>query len=379
MPTAKNIVFCADGTWNGPDEDENKDGVPDITNVLKLFLILQGDNTWASIRLKNEQEKVLTVGNENVQIAKYIHGVGDSDNPVLRILGGAFGAGIIARIVRGYTYISRNYVSGDRIFIAGFSRGAYTARALAGLICSEGLLDASQYDLEDRELAYTLATSAWRSYREKAANRSPIESLKHSLLNAVGRLPGFFRLPIASEQTVAAPVECVAVWDTVGSLGIPVFDQQGDSLDLFRFADENLGGKVRFGLHAVSLDERRINFPPTLWTSRAGITQLAFPGAHADVGGGYPSVKKESGLSDIALEWMIAQLKTKGLLFGDAPREVAPDPHGVLHTPWADGLFGALPDKARSWDRKYGLAEHDSIHKRVEANIGYAPTNRIPR
>ena len=80
------------------------------------------------------------------QAAKYLHGVGDSDNFLVKALGGALGAGLITRIVRGYTYISRTYAAGDRIFIVGFSRGAYTARALAGLIAAKGLLDATKLD-----------------------------------------------------------------------------------------------------------------------------------------------------------------------------------------------------------------------------------------
>ena len=97
------------------------------------------------------------------QIAKYLHGVGDSRNPIIKLLGGAFGVGVIARVVRGYTFISRNYVPGANIIIVGFSRGAYTARALAGLIVSQGLLAASL--TQDKELAYRRGAEAWYRYR----------------------------------------------------------------------------------------------------------------------------------------------------------------------------------------------------------------------
>lgn len=370
----KNIVFCADGTWNGPGEDGDKDGEPDITNVLKLFLILEGDISWGSIRLKDEQEKALAQEDSPIQVAKYLHGVGDSDNPIRKLLGGVFGAGIIARIIRGYTFISRHYQPGDKIFILGFSRGAYTARALAGLISSEGLLSPAKFNMDDRDLAYSVGTSAWRAYREKAANRSLAQKTREALFTAIQNLPGFARLPVRPQDCIKAPVECVAVWDTVGSLGVPLLDENGDQLDAFRFADQDLSGNVVHGIHAVSLDEQRINYQPTLWNARNNVIQYVFPGAHADVGGGYPG--KESGLSDIALVWMIGQLSARGLQFGKMPLDVSPDHTGVLHTPWTQGVFATLPYRPRAWDASYGLLEHDSVEKRMAIG-NYLPANRV--
>src|ERR1700676_2203471 len=145
----KNIVFCADGTWNGPSEvtgvsvtdtddtaGEVQTTVGNVTNVFKLFSNLPGHVTIETLGSRLEQERVATDDTGTpLQVAKYLHGVGDSMNPIIKLLGGAFGVGIIARIVRGYTFISRNYSPGDAIYIVGFSRGAYTARALAGMIC----------------------------------------------------------------------------------------------------------------------------------------------------------------------------------------------------------------------------------------------------
>jgi uncharacterized protein (DUF2235 family) len=129
---SKVIAFLADGTWNGVGVDKDQDGVPEATNVLKLYHNLAGDESIESFTLDNESERVAMDNNRNIsQIAKYLHGVGDSDNPIHKMLGGAFGAGLISRIVRGYTFISRNYEPGDKIIIVGFSRGAYTARARA--------------------------------------------------------------------------------------------------------------------------------------------------------------------------------------------------------------------------------------------------------
>src|SRR5262245_59123704 len=146
---AKNIIFCADGTWNNPSQDYDGDEVPDPTNVYKLFVCLGGAESTATLLTANEQYKELVSNGITVQISKYIHGVGDSRNLIGRIIGGAFGAGVISRIVRGYTFISRNYERGAKIFIVGFSRGAYTARALAWLIGSEG--DLAPALSEDKE------------------------------------------------------------------------------------------------------------------------------------------------------------------------------------------------------------------------------------
>ena len=165
---AKSIVFCADGTWNGPGQDENKDSLPNGTNVLKTFCNLKGEVSIETAKLLNEQEKVcLDDKGMPVQIAKYIHGVGDSRNSLIHLLGGVFGAGVVQRIVRGYTFISRHYESGDRIYLIGFSRGAYTVRALSGLILSIGLLNKNTLDLSNKEAAYQYGVAAWVEYRRK--------------------------------------------------------------------------------------------------------------------------------------------------------------------------------------------------------------------
>src|SRR3977135_4432729 len=170
---AKSIVFCADGTWNGPGDQSNASDIDgavekdsstrdNITNVVKLFTNLSGHVTPETLTLQNESEKVFTDSTGALlQIAKYMHGVGDSSNPIMKVIGGALGAGVMARIVRGYTFISRNYAAGDAIYIVGFSRGAYTARALAGMIATVGLLKAGTYDPTNKTQAYLRGFEAW--------------------------------------------------------------------------------------------------------------------------------------------------------------------------------------------------------------------------
>src|SRR5438093_7289410 len=191
---AKNIIFCADGTWNGPGQDEDHDRVADPTNVFKLFANLDGVDAPATARLADEQERSLTTPNGTVrQVAKYVHGVGDSDNFLVKMLGGVGGAGLITRVVRGYTFISRNYAAGDRIFVIGFSRGAYTARALAGLIAARGLLDATGIDLAEKEQAYRLGSAEWFEYRRGALRDRG--NLLHALQEVAFDLPGFLTRP----------------------------------------------------------------------------------------------------------------------------------------------------------------------------------------
>jgi uncharacterized protein (DUF2235 family) len=334
---SKTIIFCADGTWNGPDEADSDDPTGTATNVYKLFLNLQGEDTDHTLRLANEQERVLSSAGGVAQHAKYLHGVGDSSNPLFRALGGGLGAGLITRIVRGYTFLSRNYQDGDKIVLVGFSRGAYTARALAGMILAKGLLNPKSYG--DREDGYKQGAAVWYEYRmgKLAARVSLLEKLERTFFD---NLPKFLSKALNSDDRIPVKIEAIAVWDTVGAFGIPTYNLNREHLDLFQFADTALSADVGHGIHAVSIDEQRGDFTPTFWSNAAqhgGIKQALFPGAHSDVGGGYPATNKESGLSDIALEWMTNELAALGVKF-IAPPKVShmPDALGCAHAPWLD-------------------------------------------
>jgi glutathione S-transferase len=236
---AKNIVFCADGTWNNPNEDQDDDHRADPTNVFKLFLNLDGASSPLSLREADEQEKDLVESGVSRQVAKYIHGVGDTRNPIRRIVGGAFGAGTISRIVRGYTFISRNYEPGADIYIVGFSRGAYTARALAGLIASQGVL-APELTV-DKEAAYRRGAQVWYRYRKAALEKVKARGSLARLAEIASDLPAFLsRGNVKDDDLIPVDhIAAVGVWDTVGSLGIPSYVGGGlaDRVDAFRFAD----------------------------------------------------------------------------------------------------------------------------------------------
>ncbi|HSV25020.1 MAG TPA: DUF2235 domain-containing protein [Xanthobacteraceae bacterium] len=377
---SKNVIFCADGTWNGPGEADGDDKVTCVTNVFKIYVNLDGVSTIDSIRLKNEQERVLAAADGTVQqVAKYLHGVGDSDNFLVKALGGALGAGLITRIVRGYTFVSRNYLAGDKIFIVGFSRGAYTARALAGLIAAKGLLDATKLDLTNREGAYRLGAAVWYAHRRAQMRGNP--DLLGRLEETVLDLPGFLTRPTGDDTLVTAPIEAVAVWDTVGALGIPAFNAKMMRVDNFRFADLALSPKVRHGLHAVAVDEQREDFTPTLWDADQRVTQVLFVGAHGDVGGGYPENDNGAMLSDAPLKWMTAQLKLLGVRFSSSPVFVpAPDVTGLAHSPWLHPPWDVLPRGSRAFPG--GLALSQGMLDRIAGgNVvaeGHAPAPYMP-
>jgi uncharacterized protein (DUF2235 family) len=370
----KNIIFCADGTWNGPGEEEEHDRKGNDTNVFKLFLNLAGDLSPGTLRSADEQERSLSApgGGAVQQVAKYLHGVGDSNNFLVRVLGGVGGKGLVTRIVRGYTFVSRNYEVGDRLFIVGFSRGAYTARALGGLIAARGLLDAARNDLAtNREQAYRLGSAEWFAYR-----RDALQDRKNwfgKLQEIAFDLPGFLQAPPRAPRIADVEIEAIIVWDTVGSLGIPEYNLKTDTqLDAFQFADLKLNPKVHNGRHAVAVDERRSNFTPTLWEPDARIVQTLFPGAHSDVGGGYPVDGNQSGLSDGALQWVTRELMKLRVAFAATPAvTLRPDACGVSHAPWDEPPWNLLLSGPREFPP--GLVVHQSVRDRLDCGNRLAP------
>ncbi len=263
-----NIVICADGTWNRPEEDIEKD-FP--TNVLKLA------------------RSIKPSANGVKQHVFYDWGLGSYHNS---FSAGATGRGIHKNIVDGYRYIVQNYSSNDKIYLFGFSRGAYTVRALSGFINNCGILkrpDAS------------LISEAWEIYKSPLQENHP-----------GGETAKLFR---DTHCHSSRKVHFIGVWDTVGALGIP-FSLMGllDSHD--EFYDTKMGSNVSIARHALAIDEKREDFEPTIWTPRLGVDlkQVWFSGVHADVGGSYPPDKKTAiRASDTPLAWMLDEATNGGL------------------------------------------------------------------
>ena len=325
--------------------------------------------------LADEQERNLQRDGAIAQSAKYLHGVGDSRNPLVRLLGGTVGAGLIARIVRGYTYLSRNYRPGDRIFIVGFSRGAYTARALAGMIVARGLLDATQDrsgGQGDRVSArhVGLVRCIARQHRRRTPTCSagcrrccrvcPSCSARHD-----------------EAKLVDTEIEAVAVWDTVGSLGIPEFTLQRERVDAFQFADTRLSGKVHHGLHAVAVDEQRARLHADAVGPRCSDRPGAVPrrtlrrrrrlrhGRVPERAFGLLS-GMDDRRTDEAGRWLFARSPK----YVPNPRESSP-----LHQPWRDPPWNILPSRARNFPK--GLRLSRCLVARCGAALDplYAPRN----
>ena len=309
---SKNVVVCCDGTAN--------EFAKHNTNVVKLYSVLRHDPA--------------------TQVTYYHPGLGTMEpagalttvaRRVTKLLGMAFGYGLPNDVRDAYVFLMGHFEPGDRVFLFGFSRGAYTVRALAGLIAARGLIDAQAQDLTDKNEAYAMGATVWFDYRREALTARGIGI--GSIQEVAAELSGFVDRRPLPKLTKGVTIDTVAVWDTVGALGLPKFNRNFKRADVFEFVDTKLSPVVRRGVHAVALDEQRADFTPTLWAADARVTQVLFPGAHSDVGGGYPGT--ECGLSDGALQWMTTQLTDIGVRFAPSPRFVpAPDPCGIAHEPW---------------------------------------------
>jgi uncharacterized protein (DUF2235 family) len=262
---SKRIAYCADGTW---------DTSTSHTNVYKLY-------------------KALIVGAD--QMPFYDDGVGASGNPILKLVGGAFGTGLWQKIKDGYTKISQVYEAGDSLFIFGFSRGAYTARSLAGMIAACGL--------PTQDFTDAIVNTAFDAYRDKLNRASLLSKL-------------------ADCKLVNPGITMVGVWDTVGSLGIPAAIGAIDPI-AYGFLDTTLHPSIQNAIQALAMDEKRAQFPATLWKGPAAagqtLEQVWFTGAHSDVGGGEPDdLAGTTALSDITLGWMMSKASALGLAFDPA-------------------------------------------------------------
>ncbi|WP_443747141.1 phospholipase effector Tle1 domain-containing protein [Asticcacaulis solisilvae] len=282
-------VVCLDGT-----DQEKTQKYP--TNIAKIFDSIGGqaaDADYGSFECSHGGIS-----------GKYLPGVGTQGSDVLKALGGLFGDGIAELIVRGYTYLSRQWQPGDEIVLTGFSRGATAARALAGLITGRGLLDQAAYDATDKEAAYRRAVAAWYLYR--SADASLADQARLGVMKMMLGKP----LPKLTDAAFQPPagVKAVAVFDTVSSLGLPNFHNGTVRFD-FSICNTTLSDKVEYGFHALSADEMRDIFSPTFWAPRDKVTQLVFPGCHSNVGGGFP----DKQLSDVALTWMLDSLGGIGI------------------------------------------------------------------
>jgi len=301
----KRLVICFDGTWN-------RLGAPHPTNVLFTA------------------ESVLPVASDGtVQVVYYDEGVGTNEGDSLT--GGIFGAGLLRNLSDAYRFIIFNYAPGDEIHVFGFSRGAYTARSLAGLLATSGLVSRRHAGRANEAIAHYRKREVSQSFREAMlsfrSEYSPDLCVSDDeddwrCRNIHGHAPGLLpRLRVAY----------LGIWDTVGALGIPGYIAFANTVNRgFQFHDVSLSPMVDRARHAVAIDERKYDFAPTLWDNldelnalrgvdpaapNAPYQQVWFPGMHGSVGGG----GERRGLSDTALVWIWDGARQAGLEFDTGP------------------------------------------------------------
>lgn len=280
----KNIILLSDGTGNSNVKGRG-------TNVFKLYEAID-------FNLRDYP-----------QVAFYDDGVGTQEFKPLKLLSGAFGWGLSRNVRQLYKELVHSYEVGDKVYLFGFSRGAFTVRSLAGLIASEGILDIRHYPTS--ELLDKAVLQLYEGYRAKET--ALLESVLYAPFMKI-----FFdayakeKLQVLGEQS--KKIEFIGVWDTVDAVGLPVDELTelwNKLIFRFKFPDHRLNPNVKKTCHALSIDDERQSFSPLLWNDDPRIEQVWFPGVHSNVGGGYP----QQGLSLVALEWMMKKAEIAGLKF----------------------------------------------------------------
>ncbi len=337
----KRIVILIDGTWD-------QEGTGADTNVAKLD---NGEKIVAGAF-------ILSKASDGIAQNVYYHdGVGAEGDFFKRVIGGAIGIGLKKIIQDCYEFVVTDYEVGDEIYLFGFSRGAYAARALAGLIGASGI--SRRKDAKSFEVA-------WANYRV-----NPAERKKEKPASSTDQRSVTDYRELAAKQVFhdTRSIKCVAVCDTVGSYGIPAGFGLAPLARYFAlmtlgFHDTSFGDHVGVGLHAVAVDEHRRPFVPTFWTITKGqqqkghVEQTWFAGAHCNVGGGYA----DSGLSDQALLWMIARVQAlTGLEFDVEAIRADSKPN----------LGGAVVDSTAGWPLDHFFPHYRTVLSPVAIHHGY--------
>ncbi|BES70988.1 DUF2235 domain-containing protein [Marinobacter nanhaiticus D15-8W] len=296
---SKAIIVCCDGTWNRPETEAER---VEPSNILKCTRALKAHS------------------GRRDQVVYYDEGIGTAGG-LDRWLGGFLGVGLSANLLQAYRFIANNWAPTDDIYLLGFSRGAYTVRSLAGFIHVMGLMAKSE--MRHLPQAYQWYRAEPGPDRDKLPQAPLVEELR--------------------QTSRRIPVRFLGVFDTVGALGIPVPGLRRLSRPWVGFHDTQLCDSVSYAVQALAIDERRAPFQPDLWTHAQDASeqqvesvnrrtlQVWLPGVHSDIGGGYPS----TGLSDLALQFMIAQANQHGLEW-QLGNIFSSDPDDRIHAPLND-------------------------------------------
>lgn len=322
---ARKLSVLFDGTWNTTQ---------DRTNVIRL------------------SELIATAGSDGSEQLPPFYDKGVGTHALDRLSGGVFGYGLSDNIRDGYRWLAANFQPGDELFLFGFSRGAYTARSLAGIIRKCGIL---------RSAEKGLIQQAYELYRDKNIHPDNPDAVA-------------FRASFAQETRI----KFIGVWDTVGSLGIPATGVPF-SRDFYQWHDTELSKIVDYAYHALAIDEHRKDFAPAVWTERKpeniDVEQRWFVGAHSNVGGGY----RNDPLPNLALAWLQQKARAAGLSFKTGVVVNDQDALASINDSYSEFMSGLY--KIFKGDKRYyrvfgrGVNEtvDDSVWKRREARPDYRP------
>lgn len=302
----KRIAIFCDGTWNSPT-------IPEPTSVFRL----------SESCVKNDDQVVIYL--PGVGVGKFGNFVKTWAN---KIGGGAFGWGLARNVKQAYAELCRAYEAGDEVYIFGFSRGAYTARSLAGMIRKCGLAPKDK-------IGITTLARAWNTYKKSGAKNRPDEfkiwSIRKKLSPDVATSQKDWEMRGGHGHIVN--IAYLGVWDTVGALGIPE-GLVGPLARLwnwrYKFHDTELSSLVKSARHAVAIDERRVFYEPSLWDNLKGADglnkgdagdtrpyqQLWFIGSHSIVGGS----SETRPLVSFPLAWITQGATGVGLQVAEQPR-----------------------------------------------------------
>ncbi|WP_316190335.1 DUF2235 domain-containing protein [Bradyrhizobium sp. SZCCHNS2096] len=401
----KNIVICCDGTGNEISEN--------ISNVLKLYRCLRKTDRTTPHQAVFYDPGVGTLSQPNTW-----HRIKANFNMVLGLM---TGYGLDDNVIAAYAFLVQHYEEGDRVFLFGFSRGAYAVRMLAGLIHKIGLISPNQVNLTGSGLI------AYKKYSSDNPKAGRGVTAKAETADEDGPLPqnrNDHAAQFARILSTRAPsIHFIGVWDTVASVIVPRPDRlYWPSLEELAFTIQN--PSVKIFRQAIAMDERRYMFRLKKWDEPQSYKpvrfndvhsgpqdskQVWFAGVHSDIGGGYP--EKDSALSKFPLLWMIDEAVAAGLSVnpstvnqlawgvqrkGSPFSYVAPDIRGQLHDsmtlPWR--LLEYLPkkDKYKEWPARKshlgfyipdceprfipdGAFIHESALMRIAEIPNYRPVN----
>lgn len=343
---SKRLILCFDGMWDLPPEPVITRGPSNIlppyascdlqsvaspeTNVLKLY------------------RSITPHGQDGRTQQKWY--VSDSGAPWFRrFRPEPFGYGLDQTILEAHAYLAVTYEPGDQVFIYGFSRGAYVARSLVGWLSCSGLLSSTWLDPDCVSRVRSAIAADDHQHRPQefaecltdlvlAPSKHSIDDsyrLYRNLHNDAHTL-GYEAIRRRGTQDIQIAV--LGLWDTVGPLGIPTAALKWLNDRRYNFHDTELSAIVKRAYHALALDEHRVDYNATLWTSPAlpgqSIEQCWFVGAHGDVGGSY----QEQELAGIPLLWIQRKSFEAGLSIEGAAMQKEQDPFGPLHDSFVEYL-----------------------------------------